>query len=85
VCVELVTVGGIQCYSMTQKQIVTFEYSLNFNNIVISFFCVIETICYEFVILKLAVSQASFCQIWNICCNISFEKDQICGQAYALV
>ena len=81
----LVTVGEIECYSVTQKQRVMFENSLNFNNILISSFCVIETICYEFGILKLAVSQASFFQIWNVYCNISFEKDQICGQAYALV
>lgn len=77
------TVGEIECYSVAQKQIVMFENSLNFNNVLISFFCVIETICYEF-ILKLAVSQASFFQIWNIYCNISFEKDQICCQAYTL-
>jgi hypothetical protein len=44
-----------------------------------------KLICYEFVILKLAVGQASFFQIWNIYCNISFGKDQICGQEYALV
>jgi hypothetical protein len=41
--------------------------------------------CCEFVALKLAVSQASCFQIWNIYCNISVEKDQICDQAYALV
>ena len=78
------TFGEIECYSVTQKQIVMFFNSPNFNNILISFFRVTETICYEF-ILKLAVSQVSFFQIWNIYCNISFEKDQICGQAYALV
>jgi hypothetical protein len=62
---ELVTVGEIECYSVTQKQIVMFENSLKLTTYQ-SVSCVIETICYEFVILKLTVGQASFFQIWNI-------------------
>jgi hypothetical protein len=54
---KLVTVGETECYSVTQKQIVKFENSLNINSILISFFCVVETICYEFVTLKLAVNK----------------------------
>jgi hypothetical protein len=81
---EELTVGEIDCYSMIQKQTVESENSMNNKSIPIGFFSIKETINYEFVTLKQAVNQASFFQIWNIYCNISVEKDQICGQTYAL-